>query len=527
MRPFGKQVQKCVAGLILGGLAAVAVADGPRRTTALSKTLLVVSLPADVQKLDPPAPTDGNSMIAVAHIFDRLVEFHETTTEVVPSLAKSWDVSDDRLRWTFHLRDDVTFSDGTKFTSEAVKFSLERINDTTHPQHFPGIAWADELLGDWFSHIETPDPQTAVVVLHRPFTPLLQALAIPPASIVSPDHWRKTGEAVVSNPVGTGAYVLDEWKRGAYLKMTARKDYWGNHGASETIFLQAQPDPNQSLSALRTGDVHCVVVVKPQAVRDPSRLGKGTLIEMTIPSLGYATINTKKPGLDDVRVRQAMNYAINRDNYCEVLLEGTSIPAKGILPPGMLGFSEDRPFSYTHDPEKARKLMAEAGYSAEKPLKFEFACFEEIRPYNTAGSRLAARMASDLKECFMEPTIRQMDFRGFIEYTDQRTEHQVGTIGWMSDTGDPDNFIYYLFGTPTNRSNYDAGEARAWMEEAQSELDPAKRAELYQRAEEKVLQDAPAIFINHAKWVKGVSKDLKGFVQHSVMVDRFHNSYVK
>jgi peptide/nickel transport system substrate-binding protein len=511
---------------VLLTLGAVFPAAAEPRKAPISKEPIVVSLEADAQKLDPPAPTDGPSFLVVEHLYDRLVEFADEGTGVVPGLAQSWESTPDGLKWTFHLR-DATFSDGSPVTSEAVKFTFERIINTDHPQHFPGIAWTTDLLGDWFTNIETPDSKTAVFNLNRPFVPLLQVLAMPPSSIVSPAYTIANGEEVVSRPLGSGPFVLQEWKRGAYIKLKARHDYWGGSPATETVFFQVQPDPNQALSGLRTGDTHLINTVKPQAVGDPRRLGKGELIELPVFSLGYVVINMAKPNLKDVRVRQAMNYAIDRQNICDVLLEGTSIPAYGISPPGMLGHVDKPEFQYSYDVEKALALMTEAGYSAEKPLKVVFHCFDEVRPYNTVGKRLAERLAADLKKINIDVELRQMDFRGFIEFVDQRTEHELGTIGWTSDTGDPDNFIYYLFGHPTNRSNYEAGPAREMMEAAQSEMDVEKRAALYAQAETIVLKDAPAIFINHPKWVKGVSKRLKGYAPHPIAGDRLFNAYLE
>lgn len=526
-----KQDQKHRFPVLTAGamtVLAVTTAVAEQRTAPVSREPIIVSIEADAQKLDPPAPTDGPSFLIIEHLYDRLVEFAPDDTTIVPSLAERWEASTDGLSWTFHLRKGVTFSDGSAMNAEAVKYSFDRISVPDHPEQFPGLAWASgDLLGDWFDRIEIADDHTVVFHLKRPFVPLLPTLAIPPASIVSPSHTKTTGESVVSNPVGTGPYVLDEWKRGAYLKLKARPDHWRGHAANETLFFQVQPDPSQALSALRTGDAHLVTTVKPSAIGDKRRYRDASFLEIPVFSLGYVVINTKKPHLADVRVRQAMNYAVDRENITSVLMEGTSIPAKGIIPPGMLGHSETPTFSYTFDLEKARALMTEAGYSADKRLKVTFHCFDEVRPYNTVGRRLAERISSMLNDAYFDVQLVQMDFRGFIEFVDQRTEHELGTIGWSSDTGDPDNFINYLFGIATNRSNYDAGEARVMMENAISEADPEARAALYRQAEELVLKGAPCIPLNHPKWVKGVSKRLKGYKPHQVAGDRMFDAYIE
>lgn len=527
-----KQAQKSwwrLFVLVLAVLAgSSAHAQTAKRTAPITKEPLIVSIPADVVKLDPPAPSDGVSLLVVAHLYDRLLEFDATSTEVKPSLAESWEVSPDGLRYTFKLRKDATFWDGTPVNAEAVKFTFERVADKNHPQHFPGMAYAEDLLGDWFKGIETPDEHTAVFVLNRPFVPLLLHLATAPASIVSPAYWRETGETVVEKPMGSGPFKLAEWKRGAYVKVTARPDHWRGSPASETVFFQVQPEPAMAFGALRKGSTHLVVTLKPQVIPDRSEaaLGQARIMEAPIPSLGYLLLNVKKPNLTDKRVRQAMNWAIDRDSICNVLLEGTSIPAKGPLPPGMLGHRENRPFSYGYDVEKAKALMTEAGYSAEKPLKLTLHCFEAARAYNTAGTRLAERLQEDFRKVFIDVEIKQMDFGGLIEMVNERTVHEAVTIGWMSDTGDPDNFLYYMFGNPSNHSNYANAEARELMEKAQGVQDPVERGKLYEKAEDIVIDEAPVVFINHAKAVKGVNRRLRGYKIHPVMVDRLFDVYL-
>jgi len=485
---------------------------------------IVVAMPADAQKLDPPQSTDSNSLMILAHLYDRLIEMHETETRPVPGLAKSWDVSADGLRYTFHLRDDATFSNGKPLVSSDVKATFDRIVNPDDPLAF-GIAWSSEILGDWFDHIETPDDHTAVFVLNRPFVPLLLNLAMPAASIINPEHLRKVGaNGSVTQPMGSGPYVLEEWKVGAYVKLKARENHWRGKPRNKTLFFRVQKDMNQAMAGLVRGDTHLVPVLSPAVIGDRSKLEKCEILEMAMPSLCYAIFNHDKDVCKPRELRLALNLAIDRKSICEGLLEGTSVPAPTVIPPLMIGHSDKSPHAFTYDPERARKLIADAGL---KGTKIKMHCFNEPRPYNTVGTRLAQRLQEDFRKVGVEVELVQMDFGGFLETIDQRTVHEMALTGWMADTGDPDNFIYYMFGSPTNRSNYKNPEATRIMEEAQGEGDPAKREALYQAAQDIVLQDPPAVVISHAKHIKGVSKRLRGFKPHPIAIDYLTGAYLE
>lgn len=483
---------------------------------------IIVSLPADVQKLDPPQPTDGNSMVVVAHLYDRLVEFHDTEVKVVPALAESWAISDDGLRYTFNLRDDATFSNGDPVLASDVKFTFERIVDPEHPQHFT-IPWSSDILGDWFDHIETPDDHTAVFVLNRPYVPLLSNLAIPPASIVSERHLKEVGrDRSVTEPMGSGPYELDEWQQGQFVVLRARDTHWRGRGKTDRLIFRTQKDQNQTMSALRRGDSHLAIVLSP-AVIDRSNLGQAVVHDFPIFSLGYAIFNVQKPALASRELRLAMNYAIDRESICTTLLEGMGIPSGTITPPGMLGSRENPDTAFTYDPDRARELIAQSGYDGS-PI--ELMCFSAARPYNPIGVRLAQRLQEDLRGVGINIELAQMEFGAVIETVEQRTRHEMAMLGWSSDNGDPDNFIYYLFGAPNNRANYDNPEARALMQEAQGETDADRRAALYAQAEDLLLADPPALIINHAKGVKGASNRLRGWAPHPIRSDYLWSAYL-
>ncbi len=489
-----------------------------QKNASTSPQTIVISLPADVVKLDPPQPQDGNSLLVIYHLYDRLVDFaNDDEIRIVPGLAKSWETSDDGLRVTFHLRDDATFSDGTPVTSEAVRYTFERLRDPNHPEHF-GISWTDSILGDWFDHFEVPDDRTIVFVLNRPYVPLLANLAIAAASIVNPDHVRSVGrEQIATDPMGSGPYVLDEWKTGNYVRLRARDSHWRGRAKNDVLIFRTQKDMNQRMAALKRGDIHIAPVLSPSVVSDITENSEYTVDKVPVPALQYIVFNMDKEVVQPRNLRLALNYAVNREVLCDGLLEGSAMPAHGIIPPGMLGYREKREFGFSYAPEYASKLIAEAGLEG---TRITMHCFGEARPYNIAGTRTAQRLQEDFRRVGIEVELVQMDFGGFLETVNQRTVHEMALIGWMSDNGDPDNFINELFGIPGNRANYENPEANALMKQAQSETDDQKRAELYQKAEDLILQDPPCVVINHAYRLKGYSKKLHGYNVQNIMMDQ-------
>lgn len=485
---------------------------------------LIFSVPADFTKMDPPQPTDGITLCAIYHIYDRLVDFaDEKSVRIVPGLAKSWDVTPDGLKYTFHLRDDATFSDGTPVRAEAVKFTFERIVDPNHPAHF-ATAWQDSILSDWFDHIETPDELTVVFVLKRPYVPLLANLSIPAASIVSPAHVLKVGsDGVVSKPMGSGPYVLDEWNSGNYIRLKARPNHWRGKPRTDTIIMRVQKDMNQRMASLRKGEVHLVTVLSPGVVGDASKLEKCTIATPSHLALCYAAFNMKVDKLKSKELRIAMNLAVDRKTLCEGVMEGAAFPATGVIPPGMLGYREEKPFGFSYQPDKAKKMIDDAGLAG---TKIKMLCFVETRPYNVAGTKTAQRLQEDWRKIGIDVELVQMDFGGFLETMNMRNKHEMAMTGWMSDNGDPDNFVYELFGSPMNKANYANEAANDLMAKAKGEQDVRKRADLYAQAEDLILQDPPAVMINHANRIVGYSNRLRGYNPENMMMEQLWNVYL-
>ena len=254
--------------------------------------------------------------------------------------------------------------------------------------------------------------------------------------------------------------------------------------------------------------------VEPTAI-DRLRASPGvTVLSEPAMNLGYVSLNNQHPPLDNRLVRLALNHAIDKDYLVNVLFSNSSVVAKGILPPGMLGHDPQRR-GFAYDPVKAKRLLAEAGYP--NGFTVTFTTHDRPRVYNPVGAKLAERIQQDLARVGVTVRIDQMEFPAFLDRA-KSGQFQMANSGWNTDNGDPDNFIYELAGREDNEVKYSNPEATALMRQAAGEPDQAKRAGMYTRAEDMLCEDPPFVFLNHAKQVMAISNRVKRFHLHPTAV---------
>lgn len=483
-------------------------------TSSSGSGALVYIIADDAKHLDPALPTDMESFTVNLQIYETLVEFVPGTTDIRPLLAESFIVSNDAKTYTFTLREGVTFHDGTPLDSEAVRFSFERQINKEHPFHVGGfMAYAEYVFGDNVSAIETPDARTVVIRLNDPYIPFLRNLAIPTASIVSPSAVKKFGADFTVNPCGTGPYRLaqqDDWRRDQIIRLTRHDNYWGAAPKPPHIFFRVIKDAQVRFSSIKRGDAHMMIGADPTSLADAKQDASLVVHETPGLNLSYLDLNNRldSPPLNNKLVRQALSTAINRDYICGTIMQGIADPATGIIPPGILGHNAHRK-GYPYDPERAKALLAEAGYP--NGFKIEILTYNQPRPYNPKPIEMIQSIQEDWRKIGVEASIRMMDFGALID-AHNSGHFQSNIIGWMTDNGDPDNFLYVLAGEPNVDNGYENLEARALMREAARTADEKKRDELYRQAEQIVMEDSPLIPLNHAKQIVVTHRSVKGFV---------------
>jgi len=472
----------------------------PRREGA------VLNLPgADPPTLDPALVGDETSARYVLEIFSGLMTI-DKDLQIVPDIAESWEVSEDGTVYTFHLRKDVKFHNGRPLTAQDVKYSLERACDPdtgsiTADTFLGGIVGAKEKLrgeADEVSGVKVLDDYTLEITLKAPRAYFLAELTHPVAFVVDRENIEEMGRLWTDRPNGTGPFKLKEYRLGERIVLERNEFYYGTPKPAleqVNVFLAG----GSAMIMYENGELDAVPVglADIERVLDPTNpLNK----ELTIApqwSTIYIGFNVNVPPFDDVKVRQAFNYALDREKINRVVMKGMERTAKGILPPGMPGYNEDLK-GFPYDPEKARQLIAESKYGGVEN-------FPEIVLNVTGGGGAPFRTVTAIVEMYKENlgvdiTIEQTEWATYLTDLKTRRYQMFGVAsGWIADYPDPQDFLDVLFHSQSldNDTNYANPEVDRLLEEARVEQDPEKRIQIYQRVEEIILNDAPWVPLSH------------------------------
>lgn len=478
---------------------------------------LIFGRGADSVGLDPAHEEDGESFKVAELLYDTLVQYQQESTDVEPGLATSWESSPDGLRWTFHLREGVRFHDGTPCDADAVVFSFQRQYDPNHPFHKVGgpyLYWVALGFDDVIENVSAPDSKTVVIRLKRPYAPLLSALAVPAFSIVSPTALKKYGEDFKSHPVGSGPFKFVEWQRDDRIVLERNDDYWGGKSSLDRIIFRSIPDNATRLLELEQGGIHILEYPDPEnleAIRSNPDL---VLIEKPGMSVGYIAMNTKKPPLHDVRVRRAINHAINKQAIVERLYNGLAVAAKNPIPPTIWGY-HDSLVDYEYDPAKAKALLKKALPQGSRELTLY--ALPAPRPYFLNPNQIALAVQSDLQAVGLRVRIATFEFGTYLEKV-KNGEHDLAMLGWIADYADPDNFLYFNLDKDNakppagNIAFYESDPLHELLIAAQKESDHNKRVAFYRRAQEIIHEDAPWVPIAHAQNVVVTRSNVEGLV---------------
>lgn len=480
----------------------------------------------DLSNMDPAQINDTESAMVASHVYQGLLRFRPDSVEVEPDLAESYDVTTDGLKWTFRLRRNVRFHDGTPLTSEAVRTSVMRQMDEHHPLHAPGrMRYAKLIFGDLHStetqlvtDVHTPDEHTVVFTLARRYVPFAKNLAMTPASIISPVAATTCGKDLSTTMVGTGPFRLRDYRQDLDVVLERNPDYWNGRPALDEIRFRVIHDASVRLNSIRKGESDVVSGIEPTAIEALRKSRDIVVMSKPSMSLGYLSMNNARVPFDNRLVRLALNYAIDKETIANTLFHGESVVAKGVIPPGMLGHSTSRA-GFPYDPTKAKQLLAEAGYP--NGFTVHFSTHDRKRHFNPVGAKLAEQVQRDLAKVGITATIDQMEYPTFLDRAKSR-QFAISNNGWVSDNGDPDNFIFELIGREDNEMNYVNPEATLLMREASAEMESGKRAEMYRKAEDLVIANPPCVFLNHAKQTLAVRKRVKNLALHPTGITQLH-----
>ncbi len=464
---------------------------------------LIAGMQTDPVGLDPHITNATSTRNMLENVYDTLVMF-DSSLQIVPGLAESWDVSDDGLTWTFHLREGVTFHDGDPLQASDVAFSINRIKD-------PAIASprADDFAV--VSNIEAPDPATVVMTLSEPFSPLLSKLAASLNVIVSEDVVAANGD-LQNVVVGTGPFRFVEYVPQTRMVLERNPDYWGTDADGnqlpylDGITFQFYPDPTARTTAIQTGNADFIEYVPSADVEllraDPNVEVVGGL------SANFRSIyfNVEVPPFDDVNVRRAMSYAIDEQAIVDLALFGTGgVAATGTTIPASNFYGiQDNPY-VGRDLEAAREALAQSAY----PDGFEFDLYvtstydflrtpAEVIQANLADIGITANIVAEDWTIYL-PKALEGDF--------------AATILGESGQSDPDDFLFNVFYTDNggNLGNFSSPELDALLEQGRQVADQEERRAIYEQAQELILDLAPHVFLFHSSQFEALRSDVMGF----------------
>ncbi|MDI6600429.1 MAG: glutathione ABC transporter substrate-binding protein [Thermoanaerobacteraceae bacterium] len=469
----------------------------PQEVTYVSMT--------DAVGLSPILTNDSASSNVIREIYETLFMRDPKTGEIKPLLAESYENPDDNT-WIIKLKQNIKFQDGTPFTSEAVKYTFEKIMD-------PKTASPRASLLKSVSSIETPDDYTVVIHTKEPYGIMLTALAHDNLSIVNPKA-DQNGD-INKNPVGagTGPYKFVEWVPGDHITLEKNPDYWQGAPKLDKVTFKVVPEMATAVSMLETGEADFLVGVPPEQLDRLKNNPDIDVIEMQGNPTRYLGFNFEKKPFDNLKVRQAISYAINRDAYIATL-NGLGYKSRGIIGPKLFGYNEEiEQHGYDYDPEKAKQLLAEAGY----PNGFK----TTLTVGNTdVYMKMAPFIQAQLKEIGIDVELNVMDWASFLSYC-KAGNQELCLNGWMNVTGDGEELLYPQFHSSnigaSNYSRYNKPDMDAMIMKTRVTVDQNQRYNYIREANIALTDDVAwipmfndVVTLAHRKNVKGITFESNG-----------------
>ena len=495
--------------------------------SAAAKTLVFCS-EGSPEALNPALITTTTGMNAARPIFNNLVEFVPGSTRIMPGLAESWTVSDDGLTYTFKLRAGVTFHSSRAFkpsrdlNAEDVAFSLLRQWKEDHPYYRVSNAsfdyFKDMEMPELLTAVDAPDPRTVRITLARPEAPFLANLAMPFAVIHSAEYAAEmlragTPERLDQEPIGTGPFSFAGYQKDVTLRYRAFPEHWAGRPPLDALIFSITPNPVVRLTKLKAGECQVMALPSPSDTAEIAANTALTLMQQEGLNVGYLALNTTRPPFDDVRVRRAINMALDKAAIVAAVYRGAGAVAKNPVPPTLWSYN-DSIKDYPYDPVQAQRLLAEVGLS--QGFDTDLWYMPVSRPYNPNAKRVAEMIQTDLARIGVRANLMSDEWSRYRARI-QAGEHMMALYGWTGDNGDPDNFLHVLLGCASARTGgnniakwcnteYDALVTRAKLTANQSE-----RERLYGQAQEVFKREAPWVPLAHSVVFMATRKTVSGF----------------
>jgi ABC-type transport system substrate-binding protein len=513
---------KTLLGLLIAALSTAGAAYAAPAST------LVYCSEASPESFNPQIASSGPTFVASSQtLYNRLITFRPSDNMPVPSLATEWKISPDGRTYTFTLRKGVKFTSNKyfkptrDFNADDVIFSVMRQKDANHPYHkvsqsnyeYFNDVGLDKLIID----VKKIDDYHVQFTLSEPNAAFLADWGMDFASILSSEYAdammkKGTPELVDTQPIGTGPYALQEYKVDSLIRYVANPNYWDGEVPTKHLIFSITPNVQTRLAKLQKNE--CQIIPAPSPVQFDAIKANKDLALHSIDGLnvGYLAFNTTKKPFDNVLVRQALNYAVDKKAIVNAVFMGSGSVANSPIPPTMMGYNKDLK-DYSYDPEKAKALLKQAGL--EKGFETDLWSMPVQRPYNPNSRRIAEMIQADWAKVGVNAKIVTFEWGEYLSGM-RKGEDASALFGWMSDNGDPDNFADTLLGCGSIESGSNVARwcdkgYDALIQKAKLTSDPAARAKLYEQAQEIFYQQAPWIPLANGKTFYATRSNVSGY----------------
>ncbi len=505
---------------------------------------------ADPVALDGALISDGESGRVIIQIYEGLVGLKPGSTTVVPKLATSWKSSPNGLSWTFTLRKNVKFSDGTPLDAAAVCSNFNRWYNFTGSFQNPSATYYWQTVfggfktydpksgapkGSLFKSCKASGTSTATINLTAPSSAFLASLALPSFTMESPTAMAKyganegtvdadgvfhpTGTYATQHPTGTGAYMLSSWTRGDKLVLVKNPKYWGTPAKIGTLIFRPIADNAARLQALQNGEIQGYDLVEPQDI--PTIKSDSTLQLLSRPAfnVGIVGMNQSIKPMNNLAVRQAVAYGLDRQSVVKAFYAGRGVVAKEFQPPSLFGYS-NTVTQYSYNPAKSRAILKAAGFKLPVTINFWYPT-SVSRPYMPDPAKNFQAFSASLTKAGFKIVPHAApwspDYLGSV----QGGKAQVYLYGWTGDYGDPDDFAGVFFRTPQKQWGFNNPAIFNILTKARDESNLSKRIALYKQAQNMLMKFLPGVPYVHTSPALAFDKNVHGYVPSPVDIQYF------
>lgn len=517
MKIYEKILSATVLAVAVSGLTAAG---------ASAKTLIYCS-EASPEGFDAALSLSGTTYDASArNVSDGLIKIKRGSTELEPGLAESWTVSGDGKEYTFRLRKGVKFQTTSYFTptrdfnADDVIFTFDRQGNKANPYHDYGKGvwpqYNSYSFPSLIDKIEKIDDHTVKFVLTRPEATMIASLSLTFAAIQSKEYADKllaegNKDQLNQMPIGTGPYQFVDYQLDTVIRYHANPDYWGGKQKIDDLIFVITPDASVRYQKLKAGECNVMAYPNPADLEQMKSDSTINLLQKEGLNIAFMAYNTMVAPFDDVRVRKAINMAVNKQAIIDAVYGSTGIVAINAIPPGVWSYNKeikDDPY----DLEQSRKLLAQAG---AKDLSMKIWAMPVQRPYMPNARRAAEMIQSDLAKVGIKVDIVSYDWNEYLKRSQEKDRDGAVILGWTGGIADPDNFLAALLGCGAigsgNRANWCDQDFEKLIQGAKVTTDQAQRTKLYEQAQAVFKEQAPWLTIAHQVMEQPISTKVKDF----------------